>query len=66
MNITQISTTYSWVDNRQVVTDIKTERFDQGNSVTTVTKRSYEVFLYESSGQMEKSRDRGQHIDQSV
>ncbi len=66
MNITQVSTTYSWVDNRQVVTDIKTERFDQGNSVTTVTKRSYEVFLYESSGQMEKSRDRGQHIDQQV
>jgi len=64
MNITQVSTTYGWVDNRKVITEFKTEHFDRGNSVTTVTERSYEVFLYESKGTEEKSQSKGQHIDQ--
>jgi hypothetical protein len=66
MNITQISTSYNWVDNRQVVTERKIETFDKGNSVTTVYQRSYEIFLYDSMATRERNDVKGQNIDVNV
>jgi hypothetical protein len=62
MHVTNVSTSYRWeIDSqvRQVVTEHKIDRFDQGNSVTTITERSY---LYDHKGAVTPA-DKGQHVD---
>lgn len=63
MNITEISTLYSWINNRLTVTEHRTEHFKNGNDVQTVVQRSYEVTLYSKQGQEEQYSSKGSNID---
>ena len=66
MHVTTVNTSYRWENDKQVVTERKTEHFDQGNSVTTVIERSYLVQLYSAQGKEKQYSSKGQHIDLKV
>lgn len=63
MIVSESQTVRSWQDNRLVVTEYRTDRFDKGNSVTTMQSRSYEVHLYSSNGLAQNNTSKGQHVD---
>ena len=59
-------TSYSWRDNMQIVEKKTTWDYPKGNDVVVVERRSYEVILYSSVGQLENSSSKGNSIDQMV
>jgi hypothetical protein len=61
-----IVTNYGWRDNMQVVEKKTTYDYPKGNDVVTVERRTYEVTLYGSAGQLKTSSSKGNSIDQMI
>jgi hypothetical protein len=59
----QVDTSYSWHDNKFVITDYKTKTFDNGLQLQTVERRSYQVTLYSSTGELVQHANKGNAVD---
>ena len=59
----QVDTSYNWHGNRFVITDYKTKTFDNGLQLQTVERRSYQVTLYSSIGELVQHTNKGNAID---
>jgi hypothetical protein len=59
-------TYYGWRDGLQTVEKKTTYDYAKGNDVVVVERRSYEVTLYSSTGQLETSSSKGNSIDQMI
>jgi hypothetical protein len=59
----QVDTSYSWQGNRLVITDYKTKTFDNGLQLQTVERRSYQVTLYSSTGELVQHTNKGNAVD---
>ena len=63
MEVTRINTILGWFNGDRSVTKYTTERFDNGQTVTKVEKRYYDVFLYSEVGKLEQYPTIGKNID---
>ena len=63
MEITSVSNIIGWVYNSLVSENKTTFKYDKGNDVTIVERRSQTVQLYDSSGAIQEYPTKGRQVD---
>ena len=57
------ATYYGWRNNFRTIENRNTYHYEEGNSVTIVEKRSYQVHTYDNQGSIVDTFAKGKYID---